>query len=387
MNNSYHRLVLLLPLLLAGSLNTRAQEKYTIKGELTGLNKEIKIMLVYATPPHQTHVDSTITKNGKFEFTGTIAEPTKAILQYKPSDPDKGPITYEKMQARDDQKFYLSGGETTVTGPNLKTAAIKGGQAQVDYGILTSKLAPLDDTAALYRKALHEYSKAKDTNAAKLLYPKMSALRLEGNLVEEDFIRSNGNSYVTLDLLLDRAVISTLIDPVTFEPLYNSLSENLRGTAKGKKIAANLASAKKFALGAPVLNFTQNDTSGNPVSSASLKGKYVLIDFWASWCGPCRMENPNLLKAYNQFKDKNFEIVGVSLDDKKKPWVEAIQKDKTPWIHVSDLKGWENVVAMEYGITAVPQNFLIDPNGIIIAKNLRGDALSKKLTEIFTSKN
>ncbi|HWK06753.1 MAG TPA: TlpA disulfide reductase family protein [Puia sp.] len=384
--NNYRQPVILLALLLAGFINTQAQQKYIIKGDLTGLDKEIKIMLIYAIP-HQTHVDSTITKNGKFEFTGTIAGPTKATLQFKPSDPDQGPMTYEKMQTRDYQIFYLSGGETTVTGPNLKTAAIKGGQPQADYGVLTSKLKPLDDTAALYSKEIHEYSKAKDTNAAKLLYPKMSALRLKGDQIEEDFIRANGNSYVSLDLLAGRSSVSTLIDPITFEPLYNGLSENLKSTAKGKKMAANLASAKKFALGAPVLNFTQNDTSGNPVSSASLKGKYVLIDFWASWCGPCRMENPNLLKAYNQFKDKNFEILGVSLDDKKQPWVEAIQKDKTPWIHVSDLKGWENVVAMEYGITAVPQNFLIDPNGIIIAKNLRGDALSKKLTEIFTSKN
>ncbi|MNR34251.1 Thiol-disulfide oxidoreductase ResA [compost metagenome] len=117
------------------------------------------------------------------------------------------------------------------------------------------------------------------------------------------------------------------------------------------------------------------------VSLSSFKGKYVLLDFWASWCGPCRAENPHVLKAYNKFKDKNFDILAISLDEKKENWLKAVKDDAMPWTQVSDLLGWKNQAAGYYAITAIPQNFLIDPNGVIVAKNLRGDRLEKELAK------
>jgi peroxiredoxin len=129
-------------------------------------------------------------------------------------------------------------------------------------------------------------------------------------------------------------------------------------------------------------DFTQDDTTGKPIRLSSYRGKYVLVDFWASWCGPCRQENPNVVANYNRFKSKNFTVLGVSLDKTKSAWVDAIAMDGLTWGHVSDLKGWTNAVAQQYQITSIPQNFLIGPDGKIIAKNLRGPALESKLESI-----
>ncbi|MEO7313389.1 MAG: TlpA disulfide reductase family protein, partial [Chitinophagaceae bacterium] len=139
---------------------------------------------------------------------------------------------------------------------------------------------------------------------------------------------------------------------------------------------------KNTSPGAMALNFTQNDTNGKPISLSSFKGKYLLIDFWASWCAPCRAENPNVVKAYNAYKTKGFEILGISLDDNKADWLAAIKKDNLTWIQVSDLKGWQNRVAEQYGVQSIPTNFLLDKDGNIIATNLRGESLENKLQEI-----
>jgi peroxiredoxin len=187
--------------------------------------------------------------------------------------------------------------------------------------------------------------------------------------------------------LLKRYTYNT--DTTKLASLYNALSVEVKNTEGSKsytellgKINNAYTPGKGVPVGAMAPAFTQNDIDGKPIKLSDFKGKYVLIDFWASWCGPCRGENPNVVSAYAKYHDKGLEILGVSLDTKKEAWIKAIADDNLTWKHVSDLKGWKNEVGALYGIQSIPANLLIDPTGKVIAKDLRGTALTDKLAEI-----
>ncbi len=171
-------------------------------------------------------------------------------------------------------------------------------------------------------------------------------------------------------------------DFATYDALAQRFEKENPNSPHAKSLIGRVARIKGVSVGAPAPEIALNDTTGTPVPLSSLRGKYVLIDFWASWCGPCRAENPNVVRMYNKYKDKGFAIYSVSLDQAKANWTKAIRNDNLTWTHVSDLKFWQSAAAQQYGVQAIPATFLLDKEGKIIAKNLRGDALEQKLEEI-----
>jgi peroxiredoxin len=198
--------------------------------------------------------------------------------------------------------------------------------------------------------------------------------------LQKNFIKDHPASYVTPSFVIS---LSYEMEANEIESMVNGLDTTIAALPQMKDLKERVRIMKAVSVGQKAPDFTLSDQSGNPVVLSSKFGpKLLLIDFWASWCQPCRQENPNVVKVYNEYHKKGFDIVGVSLDKTKDAWVKAISDDKLAWTHVSDLQYWNNAAAKLYAVNSIPANFLLDETGTIIARNLRGEALYNKVSEI-----
>ncbi|MFI2744313.1 redoxin domain-containing protein [Zhouia sp. PK063] len=353
---------------------TAVKDGYFLQGTLTNAPDATLAILSYQQND-STVIDSAVVKDGKFSFTGKVKNPSEAAVRLR-----HGKKFPEKNWLSDTYNFFIDNNTMELsTTDSIKNSTLKGSELTDESIAINNQISPLTNEIIALFKRMKDRSKPDKLITYDTIQVYVDSIRN----VAHKFIISHPGSYVALKRFLQHEMPKNF-DPEVADKEFNELfDQQLRETPTGKKIAEIIAKAKKSVIGKPAMDFTQTTLDGKEFKLSSLRGKYVLVDFWASWCKPCRAENPFVVKAYKKYKNQNFEIVGVSLDASKDQWKRAVEKDGLPWIHVSDLKYWKNEVAQQYGINSVPSNFLVNPEGIIIAKNLRGEALTNRLSEIF----
>lgn len=354
---------------------------YHIKGRVGHLSAPAKAYLGYLDDSHNSHLDSAEIINGSFTFTGTADHPRKASIHIN----KKGTGLYG-AGATEYIVLCLENGDITVTSPDsIQNAKISGGPVNADNNkmglALKNETDKMHKLGAIYIAAPAEKKDSKIFTDS--LTAKSHIIMAEETPIYMAFIKANPASIVSLFAIIEMGENNT--DVSELEPAFNLLSPEIRGTKGGLDYAIKINQMKKTSVGAIAPDFTLADTLGKAVSLHDFKGKYVLVDFWASWCVPCRRENPNVLKAYNTYHEKNFTVVGISLDaaGAKNAWLKAVHEDRLPWMQISGLNGFNSDAAQLYAIHTIPQNFLIGPDGKIIAYNLRGDNLINKLKQVF----
>lgn len=366
----------LLALALSAAITSCSKkEGFTINGTISGLDKGTVYLENTDEKGNKQIADSAQIKDGVFTFTGKVSEPLLYTVKLKGEEYgaffllDNDEIQFE---AKKDSMFKakISGSE----------------QNDIYKSYYDNEFKKIQNIAGPIYKlsdSLQQNGKVKLTAEQQtMMDKKWKDLGAFADDLTDKYIRKNKDKIGAALVINDRIV--SYGTPAQVKTYYAVLSPEVQKSIYGKQLKEAIDLNDKTAVGVTAPDFSQPDINGKAVKLSDYKGKYVLVDFWASWCGPCRKENPNVVLAYKTYHDKGFDVLGISLDDKKKLWEKAIEKDGLTWTHVSDLKGWQNDAAVLYGVKMVPTNFLIGPDGKIIAKNLREAELQSKLKEIFS---
>lgn len=352
--------LVIIPLLIATSCQEgRNSDTYTVNGSIKNMPDSSKVVMYLDM---DTILDSTLVLNGKFQFKGTVERPRRVMLRIE--------------STRDGRMFWLENKTIHITGEkgDFYNSKVTGSQTQVEAELLMEKQDSI-------RKEMDKLGNLlTESNMDSLFAINEEMLDVSAEITK-DFIKDHPNSYESLTALENFAM--KRLGGAETGKVFALLNKELQSTEEGKAIAKFIEVNKNPKVGEKFVDFEMADTQGKPIRLSEMLGKYTLLEFWSSWCGPCREFNPELVQEYELYRDKGFVILNVSLDTNKEKWLRAIEKDSLTWQNVSDLNGWQNEAALIYGVDAIPENFLIDGNGTIIARYLRGDNLKNKLNELF----
>jgi peroxiredoxin len=345
---------------------------YVVKGKIEG-SDSVTFYLQKRDAGKIISIDSAVSKKGSFTMKGGAIDYPQLI----------------QLVAGDTRKrtsFYLENSEITITGTldSLFKADVTGSKTQSEYDSFKKSNKSLSD---IYSGIVIKYqaaNQANDVANVALLEKELDSLQTEMTNLQKNFVKTNPKSYVSPSILVS---LSYEMEAEEIESMINGLDTSLTALPQILILKERVAVMKAVSVGQKAPDFTLNDVNDKPVAlSSKIGSKLLLIDFWAAWCNPCRQENPNVVKVYNEFHKKGFDVFGVSLDKTKDAWVKAIADDKLTWTHVSDLQYWNNAAAKIYAVNSIPANFLLDETGKIIGKNLRGEALYNKVNEVLGGK-
>lgn len=353
----------------------KENEGFIINGEIDSFYSGRKIKLVKMSSSETKTIDSTIITNGKAELKGSVDSPD---LHYIFIDNYKGafPLIVEN------ESFYVK-----IDKDTLAHSIVTGSKENDIFKIFQDFAKPLRDQNMALQKQFREAQTKKDMQTMQQIRKQYDSLVKLNNDFSIKKIKEY-NDAATSAIMLEDYLNAKVVAVAEANTIYNGFTDNVKETRSGKEIKRIIDASLATEIGSKAPEFSGPTPEGETVALKDILGKITIVDFWAAWCGPCRKENPNVVKVYNQYHDKGLEIIGISLDgssrqnNPKDAWVTAIEKDSLNWHHVSSLQYFNDPIAKLYNINSIPATFILDQNGVIIAKNLRGPALEQKISEL-----